>query len=64
MTYLSSNNSISTVEVLTVHVHGASFALCNSSSSPCVLETQTWGGKEVMNFRKIFKMFLKKEFAD
>lgn len=29
--YLSSNNAIATVEVFAVHVHGASFALCNTS---------------------------------
>lgn len=33
--YLSSYNSISPIEVFTVHMHGASFALSNASSSTC-----------------------------
>lgn len=33
--YLSSNNAIATVEVFAVHVHRASFALCNTSPSSC-----------------------------
>lgn len=33
--YLSSNNAIATVEVFAVHVHGASFALCNTSPPSC-----------------------------
>lgn len=33
--YLSSNNAIATVEVFDVHVHGASFALCDASSPSC-----------------------------
>lgn len=36
--YLSSYNSISTIEVFTVHMHGASFALRNTSSSTCTLK--------------------------
>lgn len=33
--YLSANNAVATVEVLAVHVHGASFALCNTSPPSC-----------------------------
>lgn len=36
--YLSSYNSISPIEVFTVHMHGASFALSNTSSSTCKLK--------------------------
>lgn len=37
-TYLSSYNSISPIEVFTVHMHRASFALSNTSSSTCKLK--------------------------
>lgn len=35
VTNLSSNDSVSPVEVFTVHMHRASFSLCNTSSSAC-----------------------------
>lgn len=40
--YLSTDNSISSIEVFTVHMHGASFALCNTSSSACKRKIHKW----------------------
>lgn len=35
MSHLSSHDAVSTVEVLSVHVHGASFAFGDSTLSTC-----------------------------
>lgn len=51
--YLSSNNSVPSIEVFTVHVHGASFALCNTSSPACDIRQAS--------MRQLKKKFKKKE---
>lgn len=48
-TYLSSYNSIPPIEVFTVHMHGASFALSNTSSSTCKLKKKDKNEKSLIN---------------